>query len=264
MPNSCGALYIATGDKYIQEAIKSVQSLASHMPDLHTTIVTDDDDDVTGEYFDNVIVLDNPSYHYGDSLHGLKKTPYDQTLYLDSDTYICSDIRELFTLLEQFDVALCQNPTRRGELSDNSDAYSPEEIPDSFPQFNTGVIIFKSNENWRSLLDNWEHIYKNNLDHGILNQPAFRKASYKSNCRIATLPPEYNCFVTRPGYVHGSVKILHGRHPRIENISERLNSSTSKRVHTTKRWPIQVLNESNGLHFRLGWFVSKIIDKLKS
>ena len=43
------------------------------------------------------------------------------------------------------------------------------------------------------------------------DQPSFRKALYESSLRLATLPPEYNCRLPFPGFLHDPVRILHGR-----------------------------------------------------
>ncbi len=42
----------------------------------------------------------------------MSASPYEHTLFLDADTYICDNINELFDLLELFDLALAHDTFR--------------------------------------------------------------------------------------------------------------------------------------------------------
>ncbi|GGI95671.1 hypothetical protein GCM10008995_02190 [Halobellus salinus] len=226
MANSEGILYIATGKKYINEAVTSARSLEEHMPDIPISIISNREPD--SDIFDTVFTVDNPSYSFKDNVDYLRKSPYDKTIFLDSDTYVCRDISELFELLEQFDIAAAHDTGRRHKLykDDNIEV----RAPDSFPMYNSGVVIFSDNIEIDNLFDKWEDIYYRHTDKasGIVNQPSFREALYKTDVRIATLPPEYNCRLPYPTYLRGEVKIIHGRTSNFEAIEQILNEEPTE------------------------------------
>ena len=49
--------------------------------------------------------------------------------------------------------------------------------------------------------------------------------------RIATLTAEYNCRFPFPFFVCGTVKILHGRHPNLDDVAQKINSEKGLRVY---------------------------------
>ena len=125
----------------------------------------------------------------------------------------------LFALLDAFDIALAHSPTRA--------IYEIEGVPDSFPEFNAGVILYRRSAGVKAAFRDWANQFarfQEQRDRGEIcwlqpegkriymhDQGALRAALYRSRLRIATLPPEYNCRFTKPGFVDGPVKIFHGR-----------------------------------------------------
>ena len=137
-----GVIYIATGEKHVAEALVSARSLKRHMPDLPVTLYTDQavvapDMDVVGFAADG----------YLSRIPALVGTPYERTLFLDSDTYVCGDLGGLFALLDEFDIALAHSPTRA--------IYEVEGVPDSFPEFNAGVILYRRSARVKAALRDW-------------------------------------------------------------------------------------------------------------
>ena len=134
----------------------------------------------------------------------MSRSPFEQTLYLDTDIYMGSNVSELFELLNKFDLGLAYNHNR--------EAYNPPEVPDSFPEYNTGVIVYRNDENFRRFTETWEENHDEILSKAKTHdQPSFRKTLFDSDLRIATLTPEYNCMVRYPGHVRNEVKIAHSR-----------------------------------------------------
>lgn len=250
-----GVIYIATGGKYVKEALRSAVSLKKHMPTLPITIFSDKK--IKSKIFDNIIKIMNPKYTLEEKVWYINKSPYDYTLFLDTDTYICNDISELFELLDRFDIAVAQ--------ARSAIAYLKQDIPDSFPELNTGVILFKKSSKVKALFSNWLDLYlkdkkkgienlypkellKNNKAFqrrramkGIHNQPTFREALYKSNLRITTLTPEYNC-KGQIGFVNWKVKIIHSRKKEIESINRIINSTSSPRVYLWNKENLQIFD----------------------
>lgn len=103
MNNDRGAIYIATGEKYTALAAKSAQSLKTHCRELPAHIFSDCD---TGSYgvFDSSTKISDP--HSRSKVDYIFKSPFQRTLYLDSDTWICEDIIHMFELLDHYEIAL--------------------------------------------------------------------------------------------------------------------------------------------------------------
>lgn len=233
-----GIIYVAFGQKYISETLVSAASVKRHMPDLPITVFCDAT--ITSPNVDQVIGVEPDVSFAGCAakIRHMAASPYDQTLFLDSDTYVCGDLAELFSLLDAFDLAAAHAPTRA--------IYEVEGVPDSFPEFNTGVILFRQSLEMRKLLSDWADLYMRHLElvdggalrwrqpadrrwHRLNDQGAFREAVYRSGLRVATLPPEYNCRFTAPGFVDGPVRILHGRGADLSRIATEINAISTRR-----------------------------------
>lgn len=198
MSDERGALYIATGRKFIEEAEISLKILKRSLPNLSTAIVTEDEKRPEG--FDRVIKMGNPSFGFKDKIKGLEKTPYEKTLFLDTDTYVVRPIEELFSILDKFDIGVAQNQNRDLHTSNIG-------VPESFPEYSTGVMVFKRDRT-RKLIRSWKNEYKE--EHNG-DQTSFRKSLYESGVRIATLTREYNYSVRSPAHIVKPIKIIHGR-----------------------------------------------------
>jgi hypothetical protein len=239
-----GVVYIATGRDYVEEACLSAKSLKTHNEGIHTTIFSDIV--FKSPYFDQVRTFENPDYDFGDSVIDPDMSPYDRTIFIDTDTYICGDISDTFDLLDRVDLAAAHNPGSRTAVHGG---YEPQGIPDAFPQYNTGVLTFKDNPKTREFFSSWVSIYERNkakMETG-LNQPAFREALYKSDLQVATLPSEYNLRVRYDGsvgFMTDSVKVVHGRHPAgLPVVAERLNANEGMRVYSLRKWPVEVITK---------------------
>lgn len=243
---SIGVTYIATGRRFIDEACVSAASLKLRMPQIPITIFADGE--LESAHFENVVYIRSARYGPVDKILHIGSSPYEQTVFLDTDTYVCDDISELFTLLDRFDIAVAHAPYRA--------AYRIDGVPDSFPEFNTGVVVFKASpkiarffSQWRALYERdlkrsirWLHPLEDTLFNGSLpNQATFREALYHSDLRVATLTPEYNCRFIFPGFAHNPVKILHGRHGRLSKVAEDLNADTAPRVYVNVRGSLRVI-----------------------
>lgn len=226
---SRGILYLVVGEEYVGEARNSANSVREHMPDIDIAIATDD-----GEYdlepFDQVIRLDQARQETQgerdwllDSTLDPDLSPFDKTLYLDSDTYVCADVSELFELLDQYDLAISSVPNQP----------SVAGLPEPWHLYNCGVIAYRDTKPTRELLSDWQTRYRSQLENQDrpVDQPAFAQALYHSDVRWFTLPREYNVRVPRRGTLANNVKIVHGRHPvGLAGIADELNRSSRLRI----------------------------------
>ncbi|SJZ89381.1 hypothetical protein SAMN02745119_01944 [Trichlorobacter thiogenes] len=211
---NCGIIYVATGQKYIDEALFSAHSAKSVMPDIGITLYSDKVPlDVDLSCFDNICLLNDPSYSYIDKIKPLLQSPYENTIFLDTDTYLIDSVYEIFELLSKYNLAYAHSPVRV------SPWVVDLGIPACFPEANTGVIAFKKCNDINILFESWLGIYKEQLsmvsppNH---DQPSFRLALYQSNILHTVLPPEYNLRTIVPcSKGKAKVKILHGRQPSL-------------------------------------------------
>lgn len=224
-----GIVYIATGRKYIEEAFISARSAKEHMPDILITLFSDkagESGDFNG-VFDNIITISDVDGSCRDKIRPLLDTPFEKTLFLDTDTFICSPVYDVFQMLDQFDIALAHAPDRY--------QYNLPELPDCFTELNSGVIAYRNNESVRELLKQWEDTFQKMLekdDDSHRDQHSLRDALYRSSVRFLVLPPEYNFRTICPNFAgkHCAVKILHGRHADLGKVATKLNRSQRARV----------------------------------
>lgn len=224
--NDCGVIYILTRhQKYVPIINTSVASLKKHMPGIHVTAFSEFPLDGP---FDRVIPVQHSSYSDGfyDKTKFISESPYDRTLFLDCDIYVVRPFPELFPLLDRYDCALTHEEYVNTDW--NGD-YPRPDIPSSFPEFNTGVFLYRKSETMAQLFRSWEALhreYREQHPDGRLDndQPFFRPAAYYSDARIATLGREYNCKFRGQGYLNGQVKLLHG-HVKFEMKPEHLDKA---------------------------------------
>jgi hypothetical protein len=218
---SDGILYIASGAKYLNEAKRSVKSVKTHN-DIRATLITDRE--VHESCFDTIHIEDDFGYHYGDSVMKIPSLPYDRTLLLDTDTRIYGNITGLFKVLDEFDIAASVIADSEYNLSD--------DVPETFPEYNTGVVSFRKSAEVQKFIDQWQGNYQDDLSTGTrMNQPSFRETLYKSNIRIATIPTEFNCRINFGGYLQDDVKVLHGDIDNPDEIIKVLNEYNMPRVY---------------------------------
>lgn len=218
-----GILYIATGEDYIQEAEYSAASVREHMPEIPIALATDHKS-IDSDMFDITISLDELYEDYGAGTIPADLSPFEKTLRLDTDTYLCDSVDEVFDILDKFDVTLTFSPAQR---------YVPG-VPEPWVEYNGGVIGYSSTEEAKAFLKRWNESYEEwRVEHNQPNnQPSLTKSLYECDVRFFTLPKEYNCRVPRFGYLANDAKIVHGRHnnTKISEMAKYINSKDSRRV----------------------------------
>jgi hypothetical protein len=196
-----GVLYVARGDQYLAAAAASARSVRLAMPGVPIAIATDVP---APDGFDETIALTEPD-GYRAKILGMTASPFERTLFLDVDTYVAADVSELFDLLDAFDLAAAHAPLRVTVPLD--------DVPDAFPELNTGVIAFRRSESVGRLLQAWLDEYDRLKPSRPRSQDqlSFRRAVYAAgDVRLAVLPPEFNLRFWKAGYYNQPVRILHG------------------------------------------------------
>jgi hypothetical protein len=186
-----GILYIATGEKYVRAAIRAAKTVRKHSPSLGIHLYTDVQNYAGFRFEDSPFpftsagTIENP--HRRSKVDYMSRTPFEHTLYLDTDTALNADISDMFRVLERFDIAIAHAMHRH---SPNSLVPWRIELPEAFPQYNSGVVLYRKNTAVLQLFEDWGYHHKE-AGHRH-DQPTLRELLWLSDLRIATLPPEYN------------------------------------------------------------------------
>lgn len=238
---SRGVLYIGTSESYFLQAVTSAESLKKYN-NIKTSIITSSDvaECHSKNIFDEIIAIDKVHNDLRDKVNNMHKTPYDRTLFLDTDTIITGEILDAFDLLDRVEIAAA-TPPLGPEVTINA-------VPDCFPELNTGVIAFRSSTNVFRLFESWGKIHKDQIKNGRPNgnipgrqaksmdetyfgrlhdQPPFREALFKNDLTFAVLPQEYN-FRGYGASTSTRVKIVHD--PNREVLSKIVNKDLSARI----------------------------------
>lgn len=224
-----GILFAATGERFQKEAVLAARSVRQAMPGIPIILFTDDSqllDPDSRPAFDSVETLDQVTHNFQDKITALLNSPFDRTLFLDSDTFVVEDCSELFDLLDYFDFAAAQDPWRIDANADDSQH--------AFPEYNSGVLAIKKSEAMTQLLKDWlaRHRQMRAAHPLVGDQLSLRAAIYKTSLRVHALPPEYNfrTFCVNVAGANARVKILHGRDIDFPSTAQLLNHDVDYRA----------------------------------
>ncbi len=230
-----GYLYIAAGGRnYIQEAVISAQSLRRVDRNAHITLIADEDAHI--DIFDLIIV--RPGGDFSTWRNGLAykvehiyaESPYEKTLFLDSDTYFYENCEEIFDLLEYYDVAVASAPVGEGILKVNGKPFSV------YTPYNTGVIAYRKNDRNAQLFKAWKAAYERKLEEiksGAAkgnDQDSFIEALLHVESRVHVFSNLWNARTPRCIALNGKVKIAHGRHENYVILGAKLNVTSEERL----------------------------------
>ena len=223
-------MYSSAGESNVAAALASARSSLRHnkVPHVLFAAPAPRDGNEEGLSIEPFEPSDNP---YLDKIANMRRSPFERTIFLDSDTYVTREIVHLFDLLDRYEMAAALAPGYRG-LND-------PEVPVAFCEFNTGVVAWGAGERTAAFMACWQETYaawqrEPPFDHagesrGKADQPAFRRCAWERGLRIVVLPPEYNYRTGEPGAVVGLVRVVHGRHDDYQRVATRLNERLGPR-----------------------------------
>jgi hypothetical protein len=222
-----GIAYSATGERFVAEAIASARSSLrfNHVPHLVFC------DAIPPEKIDGVdfVRYETSGDPLLDRIRSICRMPFEQTIYLDTDTYVAASIDDLFDLLSRFDVAAAHAPGYTKCL-DNGQS-------EAFNDFNAGVILLRRAPGAAEFLASWADIYERWTKsppfriHTLQgDQPSFRRALWESPVSFFVLSPEYNYRSIFPGRLVGAAKIIHGRSKNYEKLVAHINARMGPRI----------------------------------
>jgi len=220
MGRSEGYLYIASGEKYVKEARISARSLKKCNPGAHITLITDIAVDSSG--FDEVRIHekdnDDPRGAKNFKSQHILNTPYDKTIFIDTDTFFIEDCRELFPLLEYHDLLIAHAP------ADMREVLIDDKPIEGYKCYNAGMIAYKKNEVTIKLFEEWYRICRKLIYRG--DQPPLMHALLTNPVKLYVLHQNYNLrtpfLVSLPAF---KAKILHGRNVDFEKAARNVNAN---------------------------------------
>ena len=186
-----GILYITYGAKYVRAAIHSARTARKHNPGLLIHLFVDaacyEKFGLAKESgpFSSVGIIERP--HRRSKVDYISQSPFERTLYLDSDTSVAGDIKDMFDVLDRFDVAAC-HAMHRNAL--RKEQVWREAIPNAFSQFNGGMLLYRRTPAVQAFLRDWGESYAASGHRH--DQITLRELLWQSDLRVYVLPPEYN------------------------------------------------------------------------
>ena len=167
-----GVIFIVTNSKkHIDQCLFSAKSLLKTNPELPITLFTDTDG-IEDVGFDNIILIKEKIHPLKLKVKNLINSPYNLTLFLDSDTKIEGNILNLFNYLRVCDFVITRDP-----LMDWSK--SPPEFLDFSNKnaYNTGVFLYKKSQKVNKFLLKWYELIENQ-DEKIMHPGHFCDQQY--------------------------------------------------------------------------------------
>jgi len=221
-----GFLYVAVGPDHRKEVARSIESLRAHGNEEPIAIFTDQHiDHPPGSM---IKIIQSSGSGKLDRITQLSETPFQRTIFLDTDTIVVDKVSELFDLTNRFDVAVAHEHGYRG--------HPEERVSEAFFELNTGVIVYRWSTAVNDFISNWLVRYRKGLalrptdSRFAMDQVAFRYCLWMSDLKLYVLTPEYNYRSIFPGFARDRVKIFHGRHRDFEAVMNAVNSRTGARV----------------------------------
>jgi Nucleotide-diphospho-sugar transferase len=122
-----------------------------------------------------------------------KITPYQETLYIDSDMLPLKSIAQIWNYLSEADLAMVHDelPTiaQCDHIAKEELDYTMGILPGSTLQFNCGFMLWRNNEKTQALFDQWQQEWQCFQKH---DQLAMVRALATTQLNVAELPVNYN------------------------------------------------------------------------
>lgn len=101
VPKTRGFVTMAVGKEYYYLLAKNLLiSYKFHNPAPFPFAIICDKENETTALFDDVVIIDSPSYSYLDKLRLAELAPYDETIFIDADSLILKDLEGLWDVVD--------------------------------------------------------------------------------------------------------------------------------------------------------------------
>lgn len=241
-------MYSAAGERHVAEALLAARSSLRHNAVPHVLFASEPAPAPEGLSVVSFEPSENP---YADKISNMRRSPFERTLYLDTDTYVVAEVAHVLKLLDRYELVASFTAGGRGPTD--------PEVPGPFYEFNTGVLAWRACERMDAFLRDWQETYVRWCSEGDpyptagggsragrADQLAFRRCAWEHDVHLFVLAPEYNFRLGFPTVVAERVRVIHGRHDDYEGLAARLNAIEGPRV-----WPPRLTVREKALR-RLG------------
>jgi hypothetical protein len=231
-----GVIFIVSGsDYYLKEAIHSAKSLKKYSPTISITLFSNIVlKELERQYFDFQYDLDSNIHPLKAKVKYLEKSPYEITLFLDSDTEIRKPIDELFEFMNHYDLGLAKD-----NLVDWTQ--SPPKFIDYIDPdfFNTGLLLFKKTEPVKLFFAKWIEIL-DQQDESIMKPGYFcdqhyfnvltKDLSFHKNVSMELLVLPNKIYNVRPWAIEELIKTREYKNIKIIHMHGLNNQKYSSRL----------------------------------
>lgn len=209
-----GVLYIAFGDKYVEELRGAVKSLRQVSPNLGVAVVTDEViDDLQGVHF----IIRPPIRSLESKPTYLGSTPFAQTMFLDTDTFVARDITPLFGLLDFYDFCAQWGGARFGS----------EDGLDCHARIHSGMMLFRHSDALVTVFEHWLALYKEEQrgtgEHNLADERSLTESLARSTLRLGVLPSYVQIGLNAPWVFFAPPMVLHGRPRSFEALRRHIS-----------------------------------------
>jgi len=149
-PAECGVIYLVSGGRsYLGELITSLKSLRRHEPDLPVTVFSRFK--VPAALRCDSVPLDSREHPLKLKVLTLRRSPYERTLFLDTDITLHGPLRPVFGNLDGHD--FCAANSHEADWS----VAPPKFVAMVKPgDYNTGVLLYRKSDTMLRFLSRWE------------------------------------------------------------------------------------------------------------
>jgi len=214
-----GILYMVWGGpEHRIQLNESVDSVRNQYPDMPICIC-----DLDQQFPNTKPRLGIKSWMYDIS-------PFEETLFLDTDTKVLGDLSFGFDKAKQYGMAVAIDHACYARRWHEVRKLVPTEIHQDIVEYNTGVIFFNKQVKVKAVFDqwkSWEHISWN-------DQPGFAVAIEKANFCPFVLPDHiWNYRVYNADRLFGPIKIWHTEKPNhlTETIKQAITQEHNWRMY---------------------------------
>lgn len=170
-----GVVTVAFGsERYIGMARNLAISVRRNWPGTALTLVTDSSDEKLNDLFDSVVIMDETiGRNLLQKLNLDRYTPYDETLFLDSDCLVVRDMSFTWDLYRDVDFAVAGTKVSKGDWfgAEIEEVRNKLGIEEPISKFNGGLMYWKSNNVGRGVFQEARRL---SSEYSALGFEAFR------------------------------------------------------------------------------------------
>lgn len=212
---------------YVRQACFCAYSIKQSNPNISVTLATNDFvPEKYIKYFDNIIdipgddLAESENWKVSNRVKIYNLSPYEETIVLDVDMLVLSDISKWWENLENYDLYFTSNPiTYKGEIV-TSNYYRKTFTENYLPNIYVGVHYFKKSElaqefyAWLDIIvKNWKEFYNQHLEN---KKPSFCSIDVCAAIAIKIMDCQHqvtNKSKTYPTFIHMKSQCQNWRRP---------------------------------------------------